>query len=226
MVRTKICGITRESDRRAAVEAGADAVGLISAVSVETPREIPLPTAAELASGTPPFVTTTLVTMPDSVAEAVDTVRTVEPDAVQLYGEFTPDELGYLRAETGVKIIPVVDAGESGRAKELDEAADAILVDSTRSEGGGGTGETHDWGATAALARDLVSPVVLAGGLTPENVTEAVRTVEPYAVDVASGVERQGGMKDHGAIARFIRNAGRGLDEAEPGQRDPDTEVA
>lgn len=223
MTRVKICGVTRASDLRAIVDAGADALGLIAGVSVDTPREIPLDTAADLAAQTPPFVSSTLVTMPESAEDAVDSVRTVEPDIVQLYASFDPDDLGYLRAETGVKVVPVVGAGDVDRALTLDDAADAILVDSTDEDGGGGTGRTHDWSATASLARQLTSPVILAGGLTPDNVVTAIGAVEPYAVDVASGVERTGGVKDHGAVARFVRNAGRAVDE--PPRPSPDQEV-
>ncbi|WP_348607845.1 phosphoribosylanthranilate isomerase [Halobaculum rarum] len=215
MVRVKICGVTNGADLRAVADAGADAVGVISEVSVDTPREVDLAQAAELTSTAPPFLTTVLVTMPETSEDAVDAVRTVTPDVVQLHGEFSPDEIGYIRAETETKVVPVVDYDEPERARELDEAADALLVDSTDEDGGGGTGNTGDWEAAAELRRELVSPVVLAGGLTPENVSEAAATVEPFAVDVASGVERSPGAKDHAAVSRFVRNAGRALGEAE-----------
>ena len=216
MTRVKICGVTNATDLRAVAEAGADAVGVIADVPVDTPREVNLATAADLVAAAPPFLTTTLVTMPVETEDAVDAARLVDPDVLQLHGDdLDATDIGYVRAEAGVKVIPVVDHADAKRAHELDEAADAILVDSTTEAGAGGTGETHDWAATAELARELVSPVVLAGGLTPENVAAAISTVEPFAVDVASGVERQGGAKDHTAVARFVRNAGRSLGEAE-----------
>lgn len=209
MARVKICGITRGVDLRAAVEGGADAIGVIADVSVDTPREVDLAVAAELVAEVPPFVTSTLVTMSDSPEKAVDAARTVRPDALQLHGEFDADELGYVRSEAATKLVVAVGHAERDRALELDSAADALLVDSTTEEGAGGTGRTHDWEATRELARELRSPVVLAGGLTPENVAEAVRVAEPYAVDVASGVELTGGVKDHSALATFVRNAER-----------------
>ncbi|WP_280537151.1 phosphoribosylanthranilate isomerase [Halopenitus sp. POP-27] len=209
MARAKVCGLTRGADVRAAIEAGADAVGAITEVPVDTPREVDPATAADLLAGVPPFVTATLVTMPDSPERAVELVRTVGPDALQLHGEWSPEEIGYVRAETGVKVLVTVDADEHALAERLDEAVDALVVDSTTEGGAGGTGRTHDWEATGALASRLTSPVVLAGGLDPENVAEAVETVDPYAVDVASGVELSGGRKDHNALARFVRNAGR-----------------
>lgn len=212
MARVKICGLTEPADLRAAIEAGADAVGIISSVSVETPREVDRGTAAELVADVPPFVTATLVAMPENADHAVDLVRAIRPDAIQLHGEFSAEAIGYIRAETGIKVIPAVDYTDTDRAHELDEAADAILVDSTREDGAGGTGEPHDWEATAKLAETLTSPVILAGGLTPDNVDEAVRVAAPFAVDVASGVERTAGRKDHTALATFVQNAGRELE--------------
>jgi phosphoribosylanthranilate isomerase len=212
MARVKICGLTDPADLRAAIEAGADAVGIISSVSVDTPREVDRGTAAELVAEVPPFVTATLVTMPEDADHAVDLIRAIQPDAIQLHGEFDAEDIGYIRAETGIKVIPAVDFTDTERAHELDAAADAILVDSTTDEGAGGTGETHDWESTADLAETLTSPVVLAGGLTPDNVAEAVRVAAPFAVDVASGVEREPGKKDHTALATFVQNAGRELE--------------
>ncbi len=212
MARVKICGLTGGADLRAAIDAGADAVGVITDVPIETPREVDRAVAAELLADVPPFVTTTLVTMPDSPEDAVELVRTIEPDALQLHGEWTTDEIGFIRAEAGVKVLLTVDADNHGYAEELDAAVDAIVVDSTRESGAGGTGETHDWAATGRLAGRLTSPVVLAGGLTAENVAEAVRVADPFAVDVASGVELSGGRKDHNAVARFVANAGREME--------------
>ena len=208
----KICGLTDPADLRAAIEAGADAIGVISSVSVDTPREVDRRTAAELVAEVPPFVTATLVTMPEDANHAVDLVRAIRPDAIQLHGKFSAEDIGYIRAETGIKVIPAIDYTDTDRAQDLDEAADAILVDSTREDGAGGTGEPHDWEATANIAETLRSPVILAGGLAPDNVAEAVRVAAPFAVDVASGVERTAGRKDHTALATFVQNAGRELE--------------
>ncbi|ESS02494.1 MAG: phosphoribosylanthranilate isomerase [uncultured archaeon A07HR67] len=209
MARVKVCGLTRGADLKATVEAGADAVGVISEVPIDTPREVDPAKAAELLADVPPFVTATLVTMPASPERAVELVRTVGPDAVQLHGEWTPDEIGYIRAETERKVLLAVDADDPIQAEEFDGVADALVVDSTRDSGAGGTGETHDWGMTGDLAARLTVPVVLAGGLTAENVGEAVRAADPFAVDVSSGVELSEGRKDHNAVARFVANAGR-----------------
>ncbi|EMA66926.1 phosphoribosylanthranilate isomerase [Halorubrum aidingense JCM 13560] len=214
MARVKICGLTRDADLRAAIDAGADAVGVISEVPVDSPREVDPAAAAELLAAVPPFVTATLVTMPESAERAVELVRMIGPDALQLHGEWTPDEIRYVRAETERKVLLAVDADDPARAEELDAVADALVLDSTDESGAGGTGETHDWERAGDLASRLTSPVVLAGGLTADTVAEAVRVADPFAVDVASGVEFTDGRKDHNAIARFVANAGREMELA------------
>ncbi len=214
MARVKICGLTRGADVRAAVDAGADAVGVIADIPVDSPREVDPAAAAELLAAVPPFVTATLVTMPESAERAVELARTTAPDAIQLHGEWTPDELRFVRAETACKVLITVDADEPARAEALDGVADALVVDSTDEAGAGGTGETHDWAATGELADRLTTPVVLAGGLTADTVAEAVRVADPFAVDVASGVEAVAGRKDHNAVARFVANAGREMELA------------
>jgi phosphoribosylanthranilate isomerase len=205
----KVCGVTGRTDLAAVAAAGADAVGVITDVPVDTPREITPDHAAELVADAPPFLTTVLVLMPETARRAVELAGIIEPDAIQLHGEFSPDELRFVRAESGARVIPVVDADDPDRAHAYDDVADAIVVDSTSDDGAGGTGETHDWSVTRELVSELSTPVVLAGGLTPENVGAAVETVAPYAVDVASGVESSGGEKDHDAVEAFVRNAHR-----------------
>lgn len=206
MTRVKICGVTNGADRDAVVAAGADAVGVIHGVPVETPREVDEDTAQSLVAGVPPLVTSVLVTMPTTVQEAVKRVDEVEPDAVQVHDGLGPAELGALSRRVNQQIVAVVDAA----AADIDDYADhadALLVDSVDEAGAGGTGETHDWERTREVVASLDVPVILAGGLTPENVAEAVRTVEPFAVDTASGVEREGGVKDHDAVRQFVANA-------------------
>jgi phosphoribosylanthranilate isomerase len=224
MTRVKICGLTSPDDLRVAVEAGADAVGLLVDVPVDSPREIDTQRAVEIADAVPPFVTSVLVTMPDSPERTVELVRTIEPDAVQIHGDAGVGDLAYLTSSVEAKVIKVVDAADPEAARRYDDVADALLVDSVDDDGAGGTGETHDWDRTAEVVSSFDSPVVLAGGLTPANVADAVRTVEPFAVDVASGVDRDEGAddesptgetpaatgrKDPDAVADFVANAKR-----------------
>lgn len=206
MTRVKVCGVTSATDRDAVVAAGADAVGVISGVSVDTPRAVDRDAARALVDGVPPFVASVLVTMPDSVQDAVRRVEAVSPDVVQVHAGLAPAELGALRRRIDAAVVAAVDAAQSDVAA-FAEAADAVLVDSVDAAGGGGTGETHDWERTRELVADLDVPVVLAGGLTPENVAEAVETVRPFGVDVATGVEGAGGVKDHEAVDRFVARA-------------------
>lgn len=208
MTRAKICGITREQDLAAAVEAGAHAVGVVAEVSVDTPRAVAVDRASDLVATVPPMVTSVLVTMPETVDRAVELVETVGPDAVQLHGTLAPAQIEAVRDRVGAAVIVAVDATDDA-IEDVAAAADALLVDSTDEQGGGGTGETHDWERTRELVDSLDVPVVLAGGLTPENVTEAIGTVDPFAVDVASGVEAAGGEKDHEAVASFVERATR-----------------
>lgn len=218
MARVKICGLRRERDMRVAAAAGADAVGFITDVSVDTPREVDPAWAAALAESAPPFVTTVAVTMPETVDDAVDLVELIHPDAIQIHADFTPDQVRDLGDRTNVDVFVAIDVDETERAHELEGVADALLVDSLTEEGAGGSGETHDWDATRELVMELSTPIVLAGGLTPDNVAEAIATVKPMAVDVASGVEIPGGdgAKDDRAIREFIENAGRKLQYPEP----------
>jgi phosphoribosylanthranilate isomerase len=205
MTRVKVCGTTTREDLEMVVDAGADALGFIVDVSVDTPREISAKQAVELARAAPPFVTTVLVTMPKSPEETVELASRVQPDVVQVHGELTPGDLAFLSAKVHGDVVKAVSPEN---APAYDTVADALLVDSLDEDGAGGTGETHDWERTRELVESLESPVVLAGGLTPDNVAEAVETVRPFGVDVASGVESGPGRKDADAVSAFVRAAG------------------
>ncbi len=205
MTRVKICGITNEADRDAAVGAGADAVGVIADVAVETPREVAPDRAREVVAGVPPLVTSVLVTMPESVQAAVALQEHVGATAVQVHATLGPGEVGALGERLDADVLAAV--GPEADLAAYADAADALLVDSVDGSGGGGTGETVDWERTRGAVAGLDAPVLLAGGLTPENVAAAVETVGPYGVDTASGVERAGGLKDHDAVRSFVANA-------------------
>jgi len=145
--------------------------------------------------------------MPETPADAIDLVEAVEPDAVQIHDPTDPVELATIRDGVEADLVAAIGADEVATADQYDDIADAILVDSTSDDGGGGTGETHDWERTRTVTSEIESPLILAGGLTPDNVAEAVQTVEPFAVDVASGVEAAGGVKDPDAVRSFIEQA-------------------
>ncbi|WP_252698901.1 phosphoribosylanthranilate isomerase [Natronosalvus vescus] len=222
MTRVKICGITQKDDLDAAVEAGADAVGIVCDVSIETPREVTADRATALVDAAPPFVTTVLVTMPTGPERAIELAEAVEPDVMQLHGGMRPGDLAYLRAKIDAAVFLAIDAEDVSAAEMYDDIADALVVDSVDEHGAGGTGETHDWEQTREAVSALESPVILAGGLTPSNVTEAIETVSPYAVDVSSGIEATPGTKDHEAVRAFV-DAARRPDGVAVRSREPPT---
>lgn len=203
MTRVKICGITNTTDRDTAIDAGAHALGFIVGVPVDTPREITPKKAAALIEDTPPFVTTVLVTMHDALDPALELYDTSGADTLQLHGDIP---LASIEDNTQ-PLIYATDATNSDRITKTAPYVDALLIDSTSDDGAGGTGTTHDWARTRELTVQLDTPVILAGGLTPANVADAISTVDPYAVDVATGVERSGGTKDPEKVRSFITNA-------------------
>lgn len=205
--RVKICGLTGPEDLRTAVTAGADLLGAIVDVSVDTPRAVSADRARETLAAAPPGVSTVLVTMASTTGRVRELVDRVEPDAVQVHGDVSPRRVLRIGSELSVDVLVAVGAADTAALDRYDGVADALLVDSLDDDGAGGTGETHDWARTREATADLETPVFLAGGLTPSNVRRAVRTVRPYAVDVASGVERTGGVKEPDAVTRFVHAA-------------------
>lgn len=211
--RIKICGMKDRISVRMAVRNCADAVGFITEVPVDTPRNITRETARDLVACTPPFVTSVMVCIPDDPAQATELIDYVQPDAVQIHNYMAIEELNQIKTTTHVKLIKTVpidqdtDIGNTiAYISRLQHTADAILLDTKIDGRTGGTGAVHDWTISQAITAGSPLPVILAGGLKPENVAEAIRTVRPYAVDTASGVET-GGNKDEDKVRTFIRQA-------------------
>ena len=205
MTRAKICGIRDPGARDAAVASGADAVGFV----VEIPRSrrsIGREEAKSLIRGLPPFVSSVVVVEPKSAAEAASIALDTGADVLQVNGTLAAEDLSTLREMVAARLVATVPAvpGALEEVRRIAEVADALLVDSQ--EGGklGGTGAVHDWNLSADLVEAVGAPVILAGGLSPENVAEAIRAVGPYAVDVSTGVETEG-RKDPAKIAAFLR---------------------
>jgi phosphoribosylanthranilate isomerase len=188
--RIKICGITRAEDAHLAADLGAWAVGFIfwpgSGRSIEPQR------ARDIVRGLPPFVMPVGVFVNQPAADVEETATFVRLGAVQLHGEEQP-AMARALSHRVIKAVPI-DA--EGRALGLDDWPDTVvLLDAHDPVRRGGTGWRIDWNAAAAVAR--TRPIVLAGGLTAENVGEAVATVRPAAIDISSGVEAAPGLKDH-----------------------------
>ena len=211
-MKIKICGIKTEHDLAAAINSGADAVGFITEVPVDSPRKITLAEASRLISKVPLFVTTVLVIMPENAHQAVRMIQAARPVAVQIHNALPLSELVKIK-ETGVKLIKTIQVYRDSKAdmlikqiKQFSGVADAILLDTALDGKTGGTGVPHNWEVSSKVVLNAGIPVILAGGLKPENVREAVRCVRPYAVDTASGVETDG-KKDKKKVMDFMNNA-------------------
>lgn len=190
MTRVKICGLTRFEDAQCALEAGADALGFV--LEPTSPRCLPADSELLARLGEfGPYVTRVAVFGP--------------PRGVDLSGFDAVQSLGErVDGKRSVRVLRVAP----GSPLEVDLGdCDAVLLDAFSPQQYGGTGERIDWGWAAEFVAASPKPVVLAGGLNPSNVADAIRTVRPYAVDVASGVEAAPGIKDHKLIRAFIREA-------------------
>jgi phosphoribosylanthranilate isomerase len=209
MVRIKICGITNKKDLNAAAAAGADAVGFVVGVA-SSPRNLSLIKAERLIRQVPPFVKSVLVTVPRSIENFSDYEK-LNPDCIQIHKENLNAAEAFRAKLSNTLLIGGINAQAATDLHVVSRAAklfDAVLLDSFVEGRYGGTGVVHDWELSKHVKQAIQpKPLILAGGLNPENVAEAIRTVEPYAVDVSSGVERQPGIKSHQKIVRFIKNA-------------------
>jgi len=219
-VRVKICGVTSAAAVDAAVDAGADAIGFVLAPSL---RRLDLDVAARLAARLPPFLARVAVLRHPDAATVQAACAALAPHLVQ--AEPGPDVTAAALAACGARFLPVLHDGPmllrrrlpgntgAGSRVAAGVAAGTVLLEA---RGRGGRGLTPDWARAARLARRV--RLVLAGGLTPENVGAAIRRVRPYAVDVSSGVERAPGVKDARLIRRFIaavRDAARAIEDDE-----------
>jgi phosphoribosylanthranilate isomerase len=205
MVRVKICGVTNGRDARAACELGAYALGFN--FYEKSPRVIAPAEAWKLRQRLPSSVQAVGVFVNWKPTAVVALARSLRLSAVQLHGDESPRDAAFC-----AKSLPVIKAFRVGANFSLSELArfrgvSGFLLDAARAGQYGGTGSTSDW----AFARRAAAsrPIILAGGLMPENVADAIRSVRPYAVDVASGVESRPGKKDHGKMREFFQEVER-----------------
>ena len=214
--RIKICGLTRVDDGLAAANAGADAVGLVFWPG--TPRVVDVRRAREIADALPPFVSRVALFVDPLPSDVHAILGAVPIDVLQFHGDESP-QLCRAFAKPYIKAVHMKADADLLEYASLFGDASGLLLDTFRpGEMPGGTGHSFDWSRlTADLRTRIGKPVVLSGGLDPENVAEAIRIVQPWAVDVSSGVEERGadgsvrkGLKDAARIAAFIegvRNA-------------------
>ena len=197
MTWVKICGITDVDDALLAVALGADAVGFILAPSK---RQIAQTRVRDIAARIPAEVLTVGVFRNESKERVVDVVYSTGLRAVQLHGNESPAEVAWI-ADRVPMVIKAVAAGSEQAALAAEFVAPIILIDAVQPGGG----EVFDWSLVKSMPED--KRLLLAGGLTPENVASAIEVVRPWGVDVASGVEKEPGRKDPSALRRFIQNA-------------------
>jgi len=199
MVRIKICGITNLEDAQLAAQLGADALGFI--FYPQSLRAVAPDTARAIIAQLPPFVTSVGVFVDEEAAVVRDLAARVGLDWLQLHGQESPEYCRSLGRRV-IKGFRIKDANSLAELAAYDGAAQALLLDTYKKGQTGGTGESFDW----RLAQDArqFGPIILAGGLTPDNVARAVEIAQPQAVDVASGVEATPGKKDVEKLRAFF----------------------
>ena len=200
--RIKICGITNKEDAHIAAQAGADALGLV--FYDPSPRAVSIDAAAEIVQSLPPFVTTVGLFVNAEAAQVEATLDKVPLDLLQFHGEESPAycqqfQRPYIKA---IRMRPEVDLHQEANAYQ---SAQALLLDAYVKGVKGGTGTSFQW---SMIPEDLPCPIVLAGGLDPNNIAEAVVAVQPWAVDVSGGVEASKGIKDAEKVRAFISQVG------------------
>ena len=212
----KICGTTNLDDAQASIDAGANALGFILATST---RSVTPQTAAEIVAALPPSVEKVGVVVNETLQHLAELADQIGLSALQLHGDESPEQLpGYRRALPVRKIIKTLQvrqllAGTSRYALDdylrMRDSIDAILLDSGVPGSRGGTGVAFDWNAALPIVERIkeVLPVIIAGGLNPDNVSDAIRLFDPCGVDVVSGVERETGKKDAAKLRAFVAAA-------------------
>ena len=202
--RIKFCGFTRESDIAEAVQLGVDAIGLI--LVPQSPRAVTLQTAAALKTAIPPFVSSVVLLRNPDAALVQEVLATIRPTLLQFHGEEPPAFCASF-GHPYLKAIAMQQQTRTLTEIAADYAsAEALLLDGHAPGGLGGQGMAFDW-ARATEAVGL--PIMLAGGIRPDNVADAIAAARPYAVDVSSGIEAAPGLKDSGKMRDFAREVRR-----------------
>jgi phosphoribosylanthranilate isomerase len=209
-IRVKICGLRTEADVLAVAAAGAAYAGFV--FFAKSPRHLTLDQARVLAFAAPPGLAKVALTVDADDAALDALIEAVPLDMLQLHGHESPDRVAAIRARYGLpvmKAVGVADEGDLSALMDHSLAADQILIDAKPPKGAdlpGGNGLSFDWRLVAQ--RRWLRPWMLAGGLTPDNVAEAIRLTNARQVDVSSGVESAPGIKDPARIAAFVAAAG------------------
>lgn len=214
-MRAKICGINTWDNAKIALDCGADALGFLVGITHLAEDKIEVEDAKRIIDKIPPFVSTVAVTHLQDVKKIIDLCRFLGVTTLQIHDYISPEEVAVCKKELPtvkmIKAVHVIDGDKTGTiamARSFEKVADALLLDSRTAERLGGTGKVHDWNISREIVDEMNIPVMLAGGLTDQNVYDAVMKVRPYAVDVNSGVETDGN-KNWDKVYGFITNAKR-----------------
>jgi phosphoribosylanthranilate isomerase len=213
MIRVQIAGVSTLEEALFAARAGADALGFTLRLPHGPHDGLGDEGAARIVAALPPFVTPVAISYPKTAAEAIDLVRVIGARAIQFHGDIELDEVARFAEEepwvTRVKSVSVTGEDAIKEASEWACHVDALILDTYDPATGrrGATGQTHDWRISREIVRRIPVPVILAGGLTPQNVAEAIRTVGPWGVDVHTGIENRDGTRNIKSIEWFIHNA-------------------
>ena len=212
-VRVQIAGVSTLEEALAAERAGADALGFTVRLPTGIHDDLTEAKARSIIAALPPFVSSVAITYVAGAREAVDLCRYLGASTLQLHGDFPTQDLPLIRAGLPhLKLIRAVHVtGEEaiGRARALERQADAIILDTYDPATGrhGATGKTHDWSISREIVKASRVPVILAGGLNPDNVADAIAQVSPWGVDVHTGVEDADGTRNLDKLRRFIERA-------------------
>jgi len=206
MVKVKICGLTNREDALKALEAGADALGFI--IYGKSKRFIKAIDVRHITSQLPPFVTKVGVFVNEDPRKVLEILSYAHLDFAQLHGDEPPEACEYIGANRVIKVFRLKSVEEVEKIKPYVGKIRAILLDTFSKDSYGGTGKTFDWNIAKAVRENFPEiPLILSGGLNPDNVSTAVREVEPFAVDVSSGVEESPGKKDWEKVKAFVKAA-------------------
>ncbi len=200
-VRIKICGITSVEDALAVARLGADAIGLV--FYPDSPRYVSIDTAALISRQLPAFVNVVGLFVDAEQVYIEEVLERVAIDTLQFHGQET-EQTCALYGKPYIKALRVRESAEIQDVISSYSTANAVLLDTYIKDVPGGTGVTFDW---KLVPENVDKPIILAGGLTPENVQSAIRQTRPYAVDVSGGVEQEKGKKDLDKVSKFIRGA-------------------
>ena len=196
--RVKICGITQRQDAEFAAEMGADAIGLVFYKG--SPRSVTIAQAQVIVAVLPPFISVVALFVDADVTTVRECLSALPIDILQFHGDESPEYCEQF-AQPYIKAIRMREDADLVALSESYSQASALLLDSYQPGLPGGTGQTFDW----SMIKKINKPIILAGGLTVENVAAAIEQVQPYGVDVSGGVEQEKGIKDQVKISAFMR---------------------